>query len=109
MKLTPAPPAGTFATDGVGPGADGDPAAHARGRTGRRSLTATLLFTFSVTVTVPPWMTKLLPTDIAVSRQAGRRSCPGTAAIGTYGPIRAALADRGRRGGQTRRVRVDHP
>ena len=39
-----------------------------------------------MTVTVPPWMTKLLLTDIAVSRTGGPSSWPATAAIGAYGP-----------------------
>ena len=84
LKLTPAPPAGTFATNGVGPGQTAIPPVTSRSD-GETLLTATLLLTFSVTVSVPPWMTKLVLTDIAVFN-AGGPAAPGIAAIGAYGP-----------------------
>ena len=52
VKFTPAPPAGTLALAGLGP-ARGDAAAPLRSD-GETFVTATLLFTFSVTVTGRP-------------------------------------------------------
>src|SRR5262252_6183809 len=82
-KFTPAPPAGMLAVAGDGPVQLAVPPATLRSL-GETFGTATLLCPFSVTFTVPPWRTKLLPTVTAVSSTAGGPgSLPGSAAIGT--------------------------
>ena len=84
-KFTPAPPAGTFAMAGLGPVHVASPPPTLRSD-GDTFVTATLLFTFSVTLTTPACLTMPAPTVIAVSRIGGPSSWPGTAGVGTYGP-----------------------
>src|SRR5947208_1208258 len=70
-KFTPPPPPGTLAAVGDGP-AHEKPPPPAATSVGDTLLTAVLLFTLSVTVTLPPWLTKLTPpVVIAVSRTGG--------------------------------------
>src|SRR5262249_52030470 len=53
---------------------------------GETFVTAMLLCTFSVTLTVPPWRTKLLPTLSAVLSAGGPGSTPGVAGVGPGAP-----------------------
>ena len=66
-KFRPAPPSGTVPLAGVGPVQVAEPPLTARS-VGETLGTDALLLTFSVTVTEPPCVTKLLPTVIAVVR-----------------------------------------
>src|SRR5262249_44288079 len=80
-----APPAGTLALAGDGPVQLAVPPATPRS-VGETAVSGTLLRTFTVTFTVPPWRTKLLPTVSAVSSTGGPGSLPAVAGVGTYGP-----------------------
>src|SRR6476660_8588956 len=79
LKLTPLPPAGTLAAAGDGPVHVAVPPSMSR-FVGETPVTATLLLTFSVTVTAVPWVTTLTPPVlIAVSSTGGPGSLPGSA------------------------------
>src|SRR5436190_19454937 len=77
-KLTPAPPAGTLPLAGIGPVQVALPPLMPMS-SGATLLTATLLLTFRVRLTVTPCATTLLLTDIAVSSTGGPGSLPGAA------------------------------
>ena len=84
-KFTPAPPAGTFAMAGVGPVHVASPPPTLRSD-GETFVTATLLFTFSVTVTVPACVDEVGPDRHRGVEDRRAVVVAGNGGIGTYGP-----------------------